>query len=502
LLTIEFRPLSVEEKDAMERTRVKYKGDHLSLNFQNIDIRSVIAILAEFTGQNVVAGDDVNGTITLKLDDVPWDEALDFIMMTKNLEKFESDSVTLIAPVGEIKKYKQQQQETAVVIEQLDPLVTEYIKINYGKAVDFRSLLNGADAGAFGSCGVTATATTSNLSSTNAPGSIKTGSTVGGDAATGLSGSETTAKNKEDLRVLSPRGSVVVDARTNTLIVRDTTKRLEDARKLIRKLDIPVRQVMIESRVVIASDTLTKNLGVKFGVQSKTTMDSSKSFALGGGIQTIRTVNQPTQFTGDPSNMLVDLGAAAIGGTPPGALGMTLARTADYVLNLELSALQAEGKAELLSNPRVMTMDRCTAIMTQGVQIPVTTPASANNPATTTYVPAVLELNVTPQITPSGSVVMNLVVKKDTQSTTLAVLNNPAIDTRQVKTSVLVGDGETVILGGVYENTDTKAKNKIPFFSDLPGIGFLFTNSSVTAVNNELLIFVTPKIMTDNSASN
>jgi len=202
-------------------------------------------------------------------------------------------------------------------------------------------------------------------------------------------------------------------------------------------------------------------------------------------------------------NALVDLGAAAIAGTPPGALGMTLAKGANYVLNLELQALQAEGKAELLSNPRVMTMDRCTAVMAQGVQIPVTTAASGLTAASTVYKDAVLELDVTPQITPNGSVVMNLLIKKDSQNTTVnPVSGNPSIDTRQVKTSVLVENGETVVLGGVYESTDSTGKNKIPFFADLPGIGFLFTNSTVNKVKTELLIFITPTIFKDSVASN
>ncbi len=452
LLTIEFRPLSIEEKDAIDRVRVKYKGDRLSLNFQDIEIRSVIAILAEFTGQNIVAGDDVTGNITLKLDDVPWDEALDFIMMTKDLEKFESGTVTMIAPAGRIKKYKEMQEETMSIIEQLDPLVTRYFKINYAKAENFRNLLNGQDTGAFGACGVTQS-TGNTGSTTNVQGQAQgqMQSTGQGQVNAEISGSGNQTRtfsrammSKDDqFALLSYRGSAVVDSRTNTLIIRETTKRMIDIIELIKKLDKPVQQVMIESRVVIASDNLTRNLGVKFGV-AKGGSATGTSFAMGGtGTQGTVAGGTPT----DPNALLVDLPASLIGTTPPGALGMTLARAADYVLNLELQALQAEGKAELLSNPRVMTMDRCTAVMTQGVQIPVTTPASANNPPTTTYKPAVLELNVTPQITPSGSVVMDLLVKKDSQSTTTnAVSGNPAIDTRQVKTSVLVGDGETVVL--------------------------------------------------------
>lgn len=499
LLTVEFRPLSSEEKEALDRSRTKYSGDRLSLNFQEIEIRSVIAILAEFTGQNVVAGEDVTGTITLKLDDVPWDEALDFIMMTKELGKYESGNVTLISTLDKIKDYKKKQQETEKVVAQLDPLVTEYIKIDYAKANSFRQLLNGADAGSFGACGVTGTAEV-----TESIGSIDQKPAIGsslGEATVAAA----PAEDNDDLRLLSPRGSVVVDARTNTLIVRDTAKRLEEIKKLIRKLDIPVRQVMIEARVVIAEDTFTENLGVRFGVAKMDTNIGSltdtnlKSFAIGGA-----NTQGTTAGAGTPTNLLVDLGVSALTATPPGALGMTLARGADYVLNLELQALQIDGKAEIVSNPRVLTMDRCMAVMMQGVQIPYQTvqTTTTGTTITTTFKDAVLELNATPQITPGGSVIMNLLVKKDAANySRVTAAGNPTIDKREVKTSVLVEDGETIVLGGVYEGSESMTKNRIPFFADLPGIGFLFTNSSELTSKKELLIFVTPKIMKDNLAS-
>lgn len=502
LLTIEFRPLSPGEKEALDRSRVKYSGERLSLNFQDIEIRSVIAILAEFTKQNVVAGDDVTGNITLKLDDVPWDEALDFIMMTKELGKFESGNVILISPLDKIKDYKKKQQETAAVVEQIDPLTTEYIKIDYAKAENLRNVLNGRDTGVFGSCGapqLTSQGGAGQMGMTQTGAmsgmGIMNQSNTGQTGTMGQTGSVSQEKNS-GFGFLSSRGSTVVDTRTNTLIVRETTKRLEDIKKLIHKLDVPVRQVMIEARVAIASTNFTQNLGVKFGA-AKT---QSNPFAIGG---TLTSVAPTTGATAANNNLLVDLGAAAIAGSPPGALGMTLAKGADYVLNLELQALQADGKAEILSNPRVMTMDRCTATMMQGVEIPVTTPAALGSPPTTTYTPAVLELDVTPQVTPSGSVIMNLLVKKDSQNTTTnPISGNPGIDTRQVKTSVLVEDGETVVLGGVYENQNTLGKNKIPFFADIPGIGFLFTNSSINKVNTELLIFITPKIIKNNIETN
>ncbi len=487
-LTVEFRPLSVEEKDALDRSRTQYTGDRLSLNFQGIEVRSVIAILAEFTGQNVVAGDDVTGTITLKLDDVPWDEALDFIMMTKELGKFESGNVTLISPLDKIKDYKQKQQETQRVVDQLDPLVPEYIKINYAKAENFRNLLNGLDTGTFGDC--SSSSAKSNSSQSMQP-TQATSSPEGGKTTT------TFSKKDNQFSMLSDRGTAVVDSRTNTLIVHETAKRLEEIKKLIHKLDVPVKQVMIEARVVIAEDSFAETLGVKFGAAKQGSAGGGKNFGIGGaGTQGSSTTGAVTT-----TDQLVSLGTTAISAFPPGALGMTLARGADYVLNLELQALQLEGKSEILSNPRVMTMDRCKAVMSSGVQLPVTTPGSANSPPTVTYIDAVLELNATPQITPSGSVIMNLEIKKDAPDFSKNTQGNFPINKKQIKTSILVEDGETIVLGGVYEGLDANTKNKIPFFADLPGIGFLFTNSLVNKTKSELLIFVTPKIVKDNVAS-
>jgi type IV pilus assembly protein PilQ len=488
LLTIEFRPLTPEEKDTLERTRIKYVGDRLSLNFQEIEIRSVIAILAEFTGQNVVAGDDVTGTITLKLDDVPWDEALDFIMMTKGLEKFESGNVTLIAPVGKIKDYKQQQEETATVIEQLDPLVTEYIKINYARAENFKNLLNGLDTGQFGSCGVKGTTGSSTSSGSSSAQSMQSGGQASTQGATSQSNSN--AGKNDAFKILSPRGSAVVDARTNTLIIRETAKRLEEAKNLIRKLDIPVRQVMIDSRIVIASNTFAKELGVRFGVAGSDT-------TFGKIATSSSTINNPINGTAIADNALVDLAAT----NPYGALGMTLARGADYVLNLELSALQDQGKGEVVSNPRVMTTDRCTAKIKQGKQIPYTSGSSPTTAANIQFVDALLELDVLPQITPSGSISMTLNITKD-EADLVKPGEQPPITKRQVETTVQVMDGETVVLGGVFEGNLTNSNSAVPFLSDLPGIGFLFKRATNVDDKKELLIFITPKIIKDNAASN
>ena len=493
LLTIEFRPLSNEEKDALDRVRVKYKGDRLSLNFQEIDIRSVIAILAEFTGQNVVAGDDVNGTITLKLDDVPWDEALDFIMMTKGLEKFESGTVTLVAPVGKIKEYKEKQQETAAVIEQLDPLVTEYIKINYARAENFRNLLSGRDAGAIGACGINSPVASSSSSSALVGGGVGGGPMNTNVIVPGQSqGTQATnlATKNDKIAMLSARGSAVVDTRTNTLIVRETPKQLEEMKKLIRKLDVPVRQVMIESRIVNASKTFAKTLGVRFGVAGTSTTFNSIAASSS-------TINNPINGTAIIDNALVDLAA----NNPYGTLGMTLAKGADYVLNLEITALQDQGLVELVANPRVMTADRCQATIKQGQQIPYQT-SSGNTGPVTQLIDAVLQLDVLPQITPNGSVIMALKITNDSVPKGTVVNSAPPIDTQSIQTNVHVQDGETIVLGGVFNGDQTKQTNAVPFLADLPGIGFLFKKTNEVNDKKELLIFITPKIVQANTASN
>jgi type IV pilus assembly protein PilQ len=499
LLTVEFRPLTNEEKEILDSKREKYKGDRLSLNFQDIDIRSVIAILAEFTGQNVVAGDDVTGTITLKMDDVPWDEALDFIMMTKDLEKFESGNVILVAPVGKIKEYKEKQQATEQVVEQLEPLVTEYIKINYARAENFRNLLNGLDTGAFGSCGVSKSGSGSGSGSGgSSSGALTTQGSQSGQQGQSQGGGQGIGKNGKDdqFKILSSRGSAVVDARTNTLIVRETAKHLEEAKKLIRKLDVPVRQVMIEVRIASATNNFAKQLGVRFGVAKEAAIGSNKEFAIGGKYPTAAPTGDATINQRTPTDLLVDLGTTS---NPYGALAMTLARAADYVLNLELSALQDQGQGELLSNPRVMTSDRCRATIKQGVQLPYQS-TSGNLGTTTIFVDAALSLDVLPQITPSGSVVMTLKVTKDSKGAETP--DGVGIDTQQLETNVHVMDGETVVLGGVFQETFNNQTNKVPFFADLPGVGFLFKRTQKQDDKNELLIFVTPKIVKDNVAIN
>jgi type IV pilus assembly protein PilQ len=515
LLTVEFRPLTEGEKQAIARSKTKYTGDRLSLHFQEIEVRSVIAILAEFTGQNVVAGDDVTGTITLKLDDVPWDEALDFIMMTKDLGKYETGNVTLISPLDRIRQYKEKQQATERVVAALDPLITEYIKINYANAGNIVPLLAGTGTTNVNICNASATAggvssavgaatpqvpSATNTTQGGLPGSAGEGT---GNGATGGESTDNTA----GLSALSARGSVVVDQRTNTLIVRDTAKRLEEIRNLIHRLDVPVKQVMIESRIVIATNNFVKELGVRFGGGKLADAGHKKAFGLGGsGTKGNMSSEDPIIFgpgnQTTPEVLIQDqLVSLATSGTPMGALGMTLARGADYVLNLELQALQSQGKGELISNPRVMTSDRCQATIKQGVQIPYSssTGSAGQITNTTIFVDAVLELDATPQITPNGSVIMKLNITKNSPGTQTPT-GQVSIDKREIHTNVHVMDGETVVLGGIFEEVISNNLNSVPFFSDLPGIGFLFKNTRTQDDKTELLIFVTPKIVKDNQA--
>ncbi len=472
VLTVDFKAMTVAEKEAAAKSKFPYTGAKLSLNFQDIAVRDVLQILADFTEFNMVATDAVGGNVTLRLNDVPWDQALELILKSKGLGQRKAGNVVWIAPVAEITKLEQQEEDAQKVAVRLEPLKTEYIQINYAKVEEIRKML------------------------------------VGEGTVTGATALNPNGVEAEGGKLLSARGVATIDPRTNTLIVKDTSKRLDEIRALIKLLDIPIRQVMIEARIVIANKNFAQDLGVKFGVARGATMGAGKNFAMGpGAVSGIPTYGVPVD--GVPSAQtgggtyatavtagstagayLVDLGAAAINAHPAAALGMTLARGADYVLNLELSALQNENKGEILANPRVMTSDRVPATITQGVQIPYTTQGQGGA-STTTWQDAVLKLQVTPQITPNGNVIMELWVTKNNPSAD----GTGSIEKREVKTTVQINDGETVVLGGVYEYDSGQDNYKIPFLGDLPGIGFLFRKTQVSDRKRELLVFVTPKIV-------
>jgi len=485
LLTVDFLPLTAAEKEKILKQRFAYTGKKLTFNFQDIEVRAVLQILADFTGLNIIAADSVEGTVTLRLNDVPWDQALDLILKSKGLAKRKTGNVVLVAPTSEIIKIEEKELAANKIVEQLEPLRTEYIQINYAKAADIQMLLTGSNV-------IRASDTRASSQALNA----KSGSS-GGGASSGSSGSQSSnnskQKNSTPRGVLSARGSSTVDARTNTVIVKDTVKQLEEVRKLIKILDIPVRQVLIESRIVIAVKDFAQELGVRFGVAKAANIGSNKTFAVGAGKQQtfgalMPDANGSTVTVPDGPGYLVDLGANAIKSHPVGALGMTLARAADYVLNLELSALENENRGEILANPRVMTSNRETGYIKQGVQIPFQANSQNSGPSIK-FIDAVLMLNVTPQITPDGDVIMDLLITKN------AANSAGGIDKREIETTVRVRDGETIVLGGVYEGNTAKDVYKIPFFGDLPGLSWLFRKNVQSNSKQELLIFVTPKIV-------
>lgn len=451
LFAVEFRPLTPEEKAEAEKKKDVYTGERLSLNFQQIQVRAVLQLLADFTDFNLVTSDTVTGTITLRLQNVPWDQALDIILKTKGLSMRKTGNVVMVAPTEEIAAREKLELESQKQIEELAPLHAEYIQVNYAKAATIAKLL----------------------------------------------------KSKANQLLTPERGNVTVDERTNTLLVRDTAAKLEDIHRLVKKLDIPVRQVLIESRVVTANDDFAKDIGVRFGLNRSNKVHSQDVLIAGGkeGYIEGTDVLDTGLFMGvgagisvdNKENLMVNL-PSELGGDRGGALNLLVGKIGSYLLQLELSAMQQEGKGEIISSPRVITSDRNKAIIKQGVEIPYQL-ATSSGATAVSFKEAVLKLEVTPQITPDDRIIMDLVVSKDSPDYSRAVLGVPPVDTREVETSVLVDNGETVVLGGVFERTRTKSTERIPFFGDLPYVGFLFKQTAENDENQELLIFVTPKIL-------
>ncbi len=439
--TIEVAPISKEEEEKKKKEKFGFTGERLSLNFQDIEVRSVLQLLADFTGLNLVVSDSVEGNLTLRLKNVPWDQAMDIILKTKGLDQRKAGNVILIAPTDEIAAREKLELEARRQVEELERLRTEFIKVNYAKAADMADLLK-----------------------------------------------------LKDNAILSPRGSVSVDERTNTLLVKDTNSSLANVRTLLAELDIPVRQVLIESRVVIANDDFSKELGVRFGVSN----DSQGALALGNTAVTAGNLTGVTDLVNDNTfNALDGLNVNLPVQNPAGSFALALAKLPlGTLLEMELSAAQIEGRGEVVSSPRVITADSHTARIEQGVEIPYL--ELDDGDATLKFRKAVLSLEVTPQITPDDRVIMDLDVHKDNQGELVAFgagLAAPSIDTREVQSQLLVDNGQTVVLGGIYETTKTTQVTRVPFFSDLPLIGNLFKSSIDVDDRTELLIFVTPKIL-------
>ncbi|MCF1182412.1 type IV pilus secretin PilQ [Marichromatium gracile] len=455
LFTLDFRPLTAAEKEQQLRSKVVYEGERLSLNFQDIEVRAVLQVLADFTDLNLVASDTVTGNITLRLKNVPWDQALDIILKTKGLSMRRTGNVIMVAPTEEIASQEELEMRSMQKIEELAPLRSEFIQVNYAKAADLARLL----------------------------------------------------KSEENQLLTKDRGNVTVDERTNTLLVQDTAARLEDIRGIVTRLDVPVRQVMIESRVVIAESNFARDLGVRFGL--------STSFGAAGGNEVMIAGAQPGTLeiggfdkgpfglnvdTGSPYNsgildeddnqtLMVDLAAP----TPSGAVNFLIGKVGSYLLQLELSAMQQEGRGEIISSPRVITSDQHQARIKVGQQIPYQTVSESGTQ--TEFKDAVLQLDVTPHITPDDRVIMDLLVSKDAADYINETDDGVPIDTRSVETSVLVDNGETVVLGGVYERNRSFNKEQVPWLGDIPVVGRLFKQELRQDDNSELLIFVTPKIL-------
>ncbi|MFC1308889.1 MAG: type IV pilus secretin PilQ [gamma proteobacterium symbiont of Clathrolucina costata] len=443
VFTVEVRSLTRQEKEALQKERLIFTGERLSLNFQDIEVRAVLQLLADFTGLNLVTSDTVGGRITLRLKNVPWDQALDIILKSKGLTKRQIDNVIMVAPTEEVAAREQLELESQQKIEELAPLRSDFIQVNYAKAEDLAALLKA-----------------------------------------------------EENRLMSDRGNVTVDVRTNTLLVQDTVAKLEDIRRLLQRLDIPVRQVLIESRIVIANNDFAKDLGVRFGANFDGSFGDNFTLtagALPGHIDNTFGIAPGIEINSDGENqegLMVNLPVTA----PSGGLNFLVGKVGTYLLQLELTAMQTEGRGELVSSPRVITSDQTQATIKQGVEIPYQE-ATSSGATKIAFKEALLKLDVTPHITPDDRVRMDLVINKDNPDFSRAVLGVPPIDTREIETTVLVDNGETVVLGGVFERNKTNNTEKVPFFGDIPYAGVLFRRNERIDNNNELLIFVTPKIL-------
>ena len=457
-LVIEVKPIK-EEPNKLTQGTQGYRGEKLSLNFQNVEVRSVLQVIADFTGLNIITSDTVGGNLTLRLKDVPWDQALDIVMQAKGLDMRKNGSVIWIAPKDELLTKEKLELEQRAQIAELEPLKTETFQLNYQKAEAFKTVF-------------------------------------------GLEGASD-SKN----RILSKRGSAVIDPRTNQLFVTDIPAKLEDIRKLIQKTDVASRQVLIEARIVEADDKFSKNLGAKLGFSDLRTLSGGQSgYAVAGNNRAALTGNYlgvgeqtgqaaATAASFIPNSQFVSLPAAGIGGLNPGSLAISLfSAAANRFLNLELSALEADGKGKIISSPRVVTADQLKALIEQGTELPYQV-ATSSGATSIAFRKANLRLEVTPQITPDGNVILDVDVNKD--SVGVETRSGFAIDTKHVKTQVLVENGGTVVLGGIFQQTERDSVTKVPFFGDIPVVGNLFKSTGRTNDKTELLIFITPKIVTD-----
>ena len=464
--TIEINPVAAEaeEGSSLFSETKEYEGQRLTLNFQDIETRAVLQLLAETSGRNIVVSDTVQGNVTLRLRNVPWDQALDIVMTTKGLDMRQNGNVIIVAPAEEIAARETADLEAKQAISELEPMYSEFLQVNYAKASDLAGLISGGSGGSGGANSL-----------------------------------------------LSDRGSIAVDDRTNTLLVQDTAERLQDIRRLVSTLDVPIKQVLIETRIVVVNDDFSRDLGVRFGVSGFGADPENGEIIAGTGSgvganhmvtsfvdnlldPTSNTLLEFPQLT-DRYNVNVPIADAA------GRLGLAILE-GDFLIDLELTALEAEGRGEIVSTPRVITANQTEARIEQGVEIPFQ--QSASSGATTIqFKKAVLSLTVTPQITPDNNIIMDLRVHKDNVGDIISTggLGGtvPSIDTRSVETQVLVADGQTVVLGGIYETERRETIKKVPFLGDIPVLGALFRSKQRVDNKSELLIFVTPRILEEGS---
>ena len=434
----------IPEEVIETRRRETYEGERLSLNFQNIEVRSVLQLIADFTGLNLVVSDSVSGSLTLRLKNVPWDQALDIILKTKGLDMRENGNVLYIAPSEEIAAREKLELESQQQVEELAPLRSEFIQISYANATELAALL----------------------------------------------------KDGENT-LLSTRGQVSVDERTNTLLIQDTALKLAEIRRLIERLDIAVKQVLIETRIVTANDDFSKDLGARFGIfnlNQDLTDGDGKGEVVGGNLGYLEPIKAGTPDAVSLEDSLnVNLPIPA-DGTSGGQFAFSFIKLPfGYQLNLELSAAQAESRAEIVSNPRVITANQSTARIEAGTEIPYQS-ATSSGATDVEFKKAVLSLEVTPQITPDDRINMEVAVTNDSVGE-ITVDGTPSIDTNEIESNVLVDNGQTVVLGGIYQETSSESETKVPFFGDIPVAGRMFKRTSVNYDKSELLIFITPKII-------
>jgi type IV pilus assembly protein PilQ len=471
IFTVSIKPI-VDKPDEKKVDEFGYSGEKLSLNFQNIDVRAALQVLADFTGLNFVISDTVKGNLTLRLKDVPWDQALDLIVDAKNLAVRRKGNVVTVAPAPEVASKEKAALEASKASLELEPLVSELIQINYAKADEIATLLKSIKA-------VTA-----------AGASVHP---VFGAAATGSSVSAATDSNS----LLSPRGQVTVDTRTNSLLIQDTPGKIREIRKLIAKLDQPVRQVLIETRLVEATDNFANSLGVRFGVKRANVANTgsrTRDAAISGNIDDSSSIVSAGTLTSGSGGLNVNLATTGVGGKSAASIGFTLARLGSNgdLLNLELSALEQEGKGKIISSPRVITANQKTASIEQGQERVFTTSVLGVGSVVTKK--ATLKLQVTPQITPDDRVNLDVNINKDN----FADASSGLLNVKQIQTNVLLDNGETVVIGGIYEQDKNDTVTKVPFFGDLPLLGWLFKTKDVQDNKTELLIFLTPRIIAEN----